>query len=190
MSWNDAEEIVVAANGQVSAAPVGTALPTTTVGALNVAFAGLGYISEDGVSFSSANETTDIPAWQSFDPVRTVKTSRTVQASFGVMQWNEETLPFALGGGAVTGTTPNFIYTPPGPDEGMDERSLVIDANDGDQHYRIVIARGIVVDAVETTLARGAAAILPVTFRMLAHPDGSSAPYRIITDAAGFEAGS
>ena len=188
MPWNDPSETLVAVGGQVSVAPLGTTLPTTTTGALNAAFVGLGYTTDDGVSFSVSKETTDVPAWQSFDPIRTLLTSRTIQASMSLQQWNEDTVPLAFGGGEVSGTTPNFKYTPPSPDDGLDERCMVIDANDGDVHMRLVFPRGLVVDAVETTLSKGATAVLPITFKLLAPETGSI--FELYSDSPGFTAGS
>lgn len=188
IGWDDASETIVASGGEVYAAPLGTALPTTTVGALNAAFVGLGYTTEDGVSFSVNRTTEDINAWQSFDPIRTLMTSREVQASFGLQQWNEDTVPLAFGGGTVSGTSPNFKYEPPDPEAGVDERALIIDTVDGTVHTRIIFPRGLVVEAVETQFQRGATAVLPITFKAL-KPDGRKL-FTIYSDAPGFAAGS
>lgn len=188
MAWNDPTEIVVGLTGEIYVAPLGTALPTTTTGALNAAFVGLGYTTEDGFSFSVSRETTDIPAWQSFDPVRTLLTSRAIQASFSLQQWNEDTVPLAFGGGSITGTTPNFKYTPPDPSAGLDERCMVIEAVDGAVHTRFVFPRGLVSDAVETSFTKGAAAVLPITFKLLAPDTGSI--FSLYSDSPGFTTGS
>lgn len=188
MAWNDPTELQVGITGQVYVAPLGTALPTTTLGALDAAFVGLGFTTEDGVSFSASKETQDINAWQSFDPIRTIVTARTVQATFSLQQWNEDTVPLAFGGGAVTGSTPNFKYELPDPEDGVDERSMVIDVEDGDNHMRFVIARGTVTEAVETQFQHGATAVLPITFKALKPSVGKIVTY--YTDAAGFAAGS
>lgn len=44
-------------------APAGTALPTDSSTALNVAFKGLGYVGEDGVAFNPARSTDKKKAW-------------------------------------------------------------------------------------------------------------------------------
>ena len=50
--------------GGIYAAPVGTTLPTTSDAALNVAFVGLGYAGESGVTPSGDEATTtDLKAW-------------------------------------------------------------------------------------------------------------------------------
>lgn len=188
MPYNDSADLIVGGNGQVYVAPLGTALPTTTTGALNAAFLGLGYLTEDGVSWSVARETQDFPAWQSFDPVRTAMTGRTVQATFSLQQWNEDTVPLAFGGGAITGTTPNYKYELPDPEQGTDERSVVIDVQDGTETIRFVLPRGLVVESVETQFQRGATAVLPITFKLLKPSTGKIAT--IYTDSDAFAAGS
>jgi hypothetical protein len=46
----ETSEVRAGITGELYAAPVGTALPTDTSTALNAAFKGLGYFSEDGVT--------------------------------------------------------------------------------------------------------------------------------------------
>lgn len=49
--------------GAVFVAPAGTTLPTSATTALNVAFKGLGYVSEDGLVNSVEVDTENINAW-------------------------------------------------------------------------------------------------------------------------------
>ena len=49
--------------GALFVAPIGTALPTDSVTALNAAFKGLGYVSEDGLVNSITRETDNVKAW-------------------------------------------------------------------------------------------------------------------------------
>lgn len=187
MPWNDAAETFVAVGGEVYVAPVGSTLPTDIATPLNSAFVGLGYTTDDGVSWSVSRDTADIGAWQSYDPIRTLLTARTVQATFGLQQWNEETVPFAFGGGTVSGSGP-YTYELPNPEDGLDERALVIQVQDGDNDMRIVIPRGIVTEAVETNFQKAETAVLPITFKGLKSATEPIA--RVIADAAGFAAGS
>jgi hypothetical protein len=193
MSWNDANELVVASNGAVYFAPVGTTLPKQgddPTAKLNAAFIGAGYITEDGVSFSAGSEVTDFMAWQSRQAIRRDRQTQEIQASFAIQQWNEENLPFAFGGGdVVEHTTGIFSYTFPESDDSLDERSLVIDAQDGDTNYRIVIPRGNVTEAVEASFRRTETAQLPITFKALEPATGGSSAY-ILTDSDGFHTGS
>ncbi len=49
---NNSDAIVIAGNGSVSVAPVGTDLPADHSTALAAAFVNLGYINEDGATFT------------------------------------------------------------------------------------------------------------------------------------------
>jgi hypothetical protein len=60
----ETSEVRAGITGELYAAPVGTALPTDTSTALNAAFKGLGYFSEDGVTETFEKDTEDITAWQ------------------------------------------------------------------------------------------------------------------------------
>jgi len=51
------------ATGAVFVAPAGTALPTDATTALNAAFKGLGYVSEDGLVNSVETDTENVNAW-------------------------------------------------------------------------------------------------------------------------------
>jgi hypothetical protein len=66
MAGNNVGE-VLAANPKITggfwSAPLGTALPTTSSAALNVAFIPLGYVGEDGVTETPNRSTTDVNAW-------------------------------------------------------------------------------------------------------------------------------
>lgn len=51
------------ATGAVFVAPYGTTLPTDATTALNAAFKGLGYVSEDGLVNSVETDTSNVNAW-------------------------------------------------------------------------------------------------------------------------------
>lgn len=187
----NAENIVVGSGGSIYIAPVGTTLPTTVDGSLNAAFVDLGYISEDGISLSAAAEITEISAFQSFLPVRKLVTGRTFDLSFNVREWTAESVVFAFGGGTITEDTPGeYTYTPPAAGDALYERAMVVDFRDGAKDYRLVIPRGTISDTVETTIARGSAADLPVTFSVLATDEVTPGYYLISNDPALEPAGS
>lgn len=189
MAWNNANEIVVAGNGQLYVGAVGTPLPASSIVALNAAFFGLGFITEDGAAVSVTPEVTDYMAWQSRSPVRREKVSQEAQVAVQLMQWNEQTVPAAFGGGTVSGSAGAYRYDLPDDNASLAETALILDANDGATHMRWVFPRGNVTEAVEATFQRGNPAALPLTFKALTPPGGGSPGY-FLSDGAGFAAGS
>lgn len=189
MAWNNANEIVIGSNGQVYVAPKGTPLPTDPVAALNAAFVGLGYITEDGATLTVTPTVENYMAWQSRTPVRREKTSQEITLAFALMQWNEQTVPAAFGGGTVSGSAGNYRYDLPKDDAALDERAMILEANDGSVHMRWVFPRGNATEAVEAAYQRGAPSSLPLTFGVLAAAEGASPGY-FLTDSAAFAAGS
>lgn len=179
-----ASNILVGSGGAVYVAPVGTALPTSPTSALNAAFVSVGYISEDGIGLSSSVDVSDIGAFQSLLPVRRVVTGRTFDVSFTMREWTAQNIVLAFGGGEVTEDTGVFTYSPPDTGEALYERSMVIEWNDGDKDYRIVIERGVVAEAVETNVTRTSAAELPITFSVLGNDAGTDAWYLVTDDPA------
>lgn len=193
MAWNDPSELVVGANGQSYFAPVGTTLPQPgddPTADLNSAFVGAGLLTEDGFTPSIGSTVTDFMSWQSLDPTRRERTGQAKSIAFTMQQWNESNVVFAFGGGDVTDHGGGiYSYVFPEGDEPLDERSLVIDAIDGDKHYRFVFAKGNVTDDVSSQFQRGSLSVLPVTFKVL-RPDESSRSAWFLTDDPAFAAGS
>lgn len=168
MTTRIADEIVVAANGGVSIAPVGSTLPTDASAALDAAFIDVGYISEDGVSFSPNLSTESIMAWQSFSPVRKVQTEQAFSIDFTMMQWNKTSMETAFGGGLYTNNGDGtWEYLPPAPGEDL-TRAMVIDGIDGARNYRIVVPRFSIEDLGDVAFARGEFSPLEVTASALA----------------------
>jgi hypothetical protein len=187
---NDSTELIVASSGSINVAPVGTTLPTAATGALAAAFVNLGYVTEDGVTLTVTPQITDFNAWQSRQPVRRELTNQEVQAAFALEQWNDENLPLAFGGGAVTQPSAGvFRYDLPAPADALDERALVVIWLDGTTEYRLVLPRGNVSEAVAVPLKRSELAVLPITFKAL-QPDVGQSPGYLLTNDATFPHGS
>lgn len=182
----NASETLVGANGYVWVAAIDSPEPTNPTGTPDAAWTELGYLSEDGVTWSVSKTAEDINAWQSFYPIRQVVTATSSTLSMTMRQWNADTLVLALGGGTVTENLGIFTYEPPAPGT-IDERAVMVDWNDGDRNYRLIVRRAVVSDAVETQLQRGAAADLPVTFTVLGNQTGDS-PFILLTDDEAFGA--
>ena len=159
---NNANNVVVASNGKVYVGPTTTPAPSNYATALNAGFLELGFVSEDGATFTEGKDVTDINAWQSFYPIRKIVTARTVEISFALREFNKRTVEFALGG-TVSVNSAEWKYVPPAPDV-LSTKSLVLEWTDGSKGYRLYVPVGIVTEAVETNLTRTAAADLPITF--------------------------
>lgn len=194
----DSDEVVVGADGRVYVAPEDTAVPDD-LGSLGGAYVDLGYISEDGINFKNGQDIEDIPAWQSFYPIRKVVSAKSTGVEFVLKQWNNETVKLAFGGGQIVDDNGGTlkIYVPPAPGE-IDNRVMIIDWEDGDSNYRLVLPRGLVTGETETNIVRTAAADLPISFEVT--PEGApdtlsdpptadqlgTQPWYLITDAPQF----
>lgn len=189
MSSQDASELVVAGSGDVYVAPFGTTLPTTVDGALDGNFFKLGFTTEDGLQLTQTPTVEEFMAWQSRHAVRRELTALEVTMTFGLEQWNEQTLQTALGGGTVTEySSGKYKYVPVGDDEQLDNVSVIAEWSDGAKDYRLVIPKCQATESVEIQLTRTALAVLPVTVKVSGQ--AGVAAYAIYTNDPSFEAGS
>jgi hypothetical protein len=172
-----ADEVFIAGGGHVYVADVGATEPTDTTTAWDADWVELGYTTEDGVTITPGQTITDIPAWQSRYPVRRIVTAENFEASFSLLQWNQDTLSLALRGGSWVGD----VYTP-GAAGVVDERALGIEAIDGDKIARIIIPRGIVTTVGGINMTKTAANPIPITFSALG-TEGED-PFTVIADWA------
>lgn len=193
---NDASEIVVGANGRVLVADADAVVAwpddviTGSGDDIDAAFVEVGFVSEDGVTFTDGKDINDIPAWQAFYPVRKIVTGKSSRVEFVMKQWNAETASLAFGGGAIDTTGGVSVYTPPAPGE-LDSRAMIVEWVDGEDVYRLVLPRGIVTGEVSSKVTRTESADLPIAFEVT--PEGTPAdgdlgtqPWYLVTNAAGF----
>lgn len=179
----DAAELHVASDGSVEAAAVGTSMPSTPTGSSS-AFLDLGFMTEDGVTFTETPTVEDINAWQSPDPIRRLVTTRSITAAFSAQQVNQENFLFAFGGGSWSSPSSGvYRYTPPAPSDALAESALLIRSQDGTKNNQYEIYRGNITEAVESQLQRSAPQQLPVTFSALT-PAGGGASWGFLTDDA------
>ena len=181
---NEAANVVVGANGSVFVADLEATAPDDVGTPLGSEWTEMGFISEDGATFTEGKDVTDINAWQSFYPIRRIITGRTVTVAFALREWSTATVEFALGG-TVSDNGGEFTYTPPSPED-LSEKQLVLDWQDGEKNYRLWIPRGIVSESVETNLTRTGAADLAVTFAAT-DPGTEDSIYTLFTDDPAFE---
>jgi hypothetical protein len=168
----DPDEIIVAPTGSVYIAPVGTAPPADTTTPWAAAWKDLGYLSEDAVARSFDSETVDIMAWQADAPVYTDLTlTQTLQ--FQLMQWNEDTLVFAYGGGVAA----SGKYSAPAK-AAYDPTALGVEIVQGSTVYRMVVARAKITEVGDSNFKGDEAAVLDVTLKVL--DNAGAAPWTII----------
>ncbi|MGE3835245.1 MAG: hypothetical protein AB7H43_10710 [Acidimicrobiia bacterium] len=179
----DVDEVVIAGNGQVYVAPLGTAGPTNIATALNAAFVELGYVSEEGVKLSPGMETKAIMAWQAFYGIRRIVTGRSLSAAMTLLQWSDVSIKLAFGGGSIATASGVHTYTPPDPED-IDYRAMVLAWQDGVKSYRLHLPRVMVTEVGDINLTRADAAGLAMTFSVDA-VDGAQ-PLVLITDDAAF----
>ncbi|NML50348.1 phage tail protein [Streptomyces sp. R302] len=194
MAGNNASEIRVAGTGRILVAEVGAALPTTFTDNpatdWGAGWTDLGYTSTDGVTFSKKDKLDPVETWQSISPARFVYADRDLTLKFSMLQFNEDTLPFFLGGKKTDfrndATNNPGVYefdVPDGPT--FDERALGLEFTDGSAvTYRFVIPRGQVTATDDLKLARKAAAMLGVTFTALSPGEGQALATFVMKDGA------
>lgn len=171
MAGNNAGEIRIAGTGRILVAPVGTTAPADVTTAWGAGWKDLGYTSQDGVKLAKKDKLDPVETWQSVSPARFIYSDRDLTVKFQLLQLNEDTLPFFMGGDAVAETAANsglYKYEL-SADPKFNEKALGIEFSDGkDITYRFLIARGQVTETEELSLTRTASIKLGVTFTALA----------------------
>ncbi|MER7485276.1 phage tail protein [Streptomyces sp. NPDC126497] len=187
MAGRNASEIRIAGTGRLYVADVDTDLPAFGTGEAETDWAewkDLGYTTSDGVTFGKKDKLEPIDAWQAVSPVHFVYSDRELTLKFSLLQFNEDTLPFFMGGGTVkpvAGSTDVFTYDLADYAQ-ADPRALALEFNDikadGSADgvntavtYRIYIPRGQVTASDDIKLGRKAAAQLGITFTAMSSGD-------------------
>lgn len=160
---NTAANVIVGVTGSFYGAPDGTALPTTTVAALDEAFVDLGYISESGLVQSENTATTDIVAFQNAAIVRKIQTSHDLTYALEFMESSPAVLE-AIYGNEDAGTVEI-------KGEQGTRQSWVFDVLDGTKKVRLVIPDGQITEKGDVSFVNGNAVIYPVT--ITCYPDTS-----------------
>lgn len=148
-------QVGVAVTGEIFVAPTGTALPTDTSTALNAAFKGLGYVSDDGITENVERSIDDLVAWQNATVVRSVVTDAKITYEFTLWQTNKDVAE-TVNGVTVTQSAPHGTYAMAAGTTGG-RKAWVFHIVDGAEIKRIVIAEGEVTERGETTYASGEA---------------------------------
>jgi hypothetical protein len=150
---NDASKVRVAAAGTVNHAPIGTALPTDTTTALNVAFVHVGYISDEGITGDPEEATSDIRAWGG-DLVRRVISEYGEAYAFTMIETNANSIAAYFGSGTASAWEGKQIEI---------RKAWVFHITDGVALRRIVLPDAAVTDRGTITYATTEAIAYPVT---------------------------
>ncbi|MGW0823334.1 phage tail tube protein [Streptomyces sp. NPDC002845] len=197
MAGTNTSEIRIAGVGRLYVAAADVGVPTTfTDGDLAADWAtgwkDLGYTSGDGVTFSKKDKLEPVDVWQAVSPVHFVYSDRDLTLKFSLLQFNEDTLPFFMGGGAVSEPDPTTnagVYRYDIADRPFaDVRALGLEFTDVQASngnvvtYRFGIPRGQVTAADDIKLARKAPAQLGITFTAMASADSSALASFVMKD--------
>lgn len=168
----DSTQVRVGIAGKFYVAPVGTTAPSNTGSAWPGGWVDLGYLTDDGPALKPTRDTKDIPAWQSYFPVRTIRTSEGQEWTIPLLQRNGSILKLAFGGGSVTALGGgDYRYSPPTPGT-VDERAFGIEVVDGSIIDRYVMQRGMVKDLGDVSFKRDEATMFELTIATLSPSSG------------------
>jgi hypothetical protein len=175
-------EVRVAGTGELFLGPVGTALPVDASVAIDPAFKGYGYTTQDGVVLSKSITREGIMAWQSSVPVRYITTEQefTVQATF--LQSNEDVMKVWLQSSDFAGSSGKYKADVP-VDPPFLQYALVLEWKDGALVSRLTMAKCSITETGDVNIARQAVQF-PVTFGALAPDTGTVLASWLTTDAA------
>ena len=164
-----ADEVRVGITGELLSAPIGTAAPTNATGALNAAFLGHGYVSEDGVTENWDDSTDNIIAWQNATTVRAARTESTLTLACSLIQTRGSNLELFYPGSEVVANAGEWKIDVKPPTS--DKRAFVLNVVDGEDLIRIYLGNAELTERGEVPYQNGEAVMYPVT--ITAYPDAN-----------------
>lgn len=172
------------ATGGILSGPLGTPLPTDASTAPDAAIAGVGYISDDGVSESMNRETDKIKAWGG-DVVKIVQSEHSVTYQYTMIEAaraevNREVYGEPNVTATVATTTHGNLLAIKVTAEQLPHRVRVMEIKDGDARVRIVLPDSQITEVGDVTYQDAAIIAYPVTVE--AFPDASGVKAYKYTD--------
>lgn len=163
--------VTVAGTGGVWLAPSGTALPAAATLTTDPAtpYRRVGYTTDDGVKVTLARKTTELPVWESPDPIRTLVTAEPKSIKFTTREFSPENFQVVNHGGDLAVVTGVAEYTPPDAGSSADYAMLIVWL-DGGYTYRLGWPRVDLDDDVEFDLLNSESINLPLSWKVLASP--------------------
>ncbi len=182
----DADQLVIPGTGAVYVGDANESFPANIDAAVSVSgatgYVEMGYTTEAGVGFSFGRVTKEIKSWQSGFPLRRLITDTPTSVSFSLLQLTFASFRLAMGGGAFGSTSSTqFYYEPPDPDF-VDERAIIIEAEDGAYKYRWLFRRCIVSNTVDFNLMRTEPVAMPLKFDVLESGTPGQKPWAFQTN--------
>lgn len=164
--------------GGIFVAPKGTTRPTDATTALNAAYKGTGYVSEDGVTETVDRSTDKIRAWGG-DTVKVVQSEFGVQYEFTFIETlNSDVLKAVYGDANVTTTaatsSKGTLHKVKLNSGTLPEQQFVIDMKDGDATVRIDFI-GQISEVGDVTYSDEEVIGYPVTVVAIPDANGDSA---------------
>ena len=151
-----ADNVVVGITGKVYVGATSATAPTSSTAALT-GFTELGYVSADGVTFTTDRATNQIRAWQNADLVRESVTEGTVTYQFMLLETTQEVVEAYFGSSMVDGKIA-LVPTATGG-----RKSFVIDVVDGAKAIRHYVPAGEILAIEAQTIQNGEAVGYGVT---------------------------
>lgn len=161
MTLNSAN-VRIGITGELYRAPTGTPRPANSTAALNAAYIGQGYVSDEGVTESPDETVERIVAWQGAVVVRSTTTEATVTLALTLIETKSSVLELYHKGSTVTALGGGHFKIDVKPPTEKREQ-YILDVLDGSKHLRFDIADGEVTERGEITYATAEAIAYPVT---------------------------
>lgn len=158
---NSAANVRVGAQGIIYHAPLLTALPTDTSTALNVAFVDVGYISEDGFSYTVEQASNDTRAWGG-DLIRRITNEFGLTMTFTMVEHNANSVAAFYGNGSASAWEVKNVIV---------RKAWVAHITDGAKIRRIVVPDGEVTERGDVTFATADVVGYPIT--VTAYPNAT-----------------